>query len=187
MRRPPYFLPRRFLMRLKKNSRKPTNRSGRKGKKSPTNPPRIATTSSMALKKAVETPADSNSGSGAQMDLEHGDQGGDRPADDEPRHRPAVEERPRLEHRLEQDRAGHRPDHYHRVAEPRVQGPDLVEQDLHDRQRREHPDHGPITWQTQKVRRHDKPQPGEQARTARAARKPSPPRRKRAPRQDRTR
>src|SRR5215203_112778 len=58
MRKPPYFLPRRFLMRLKKNGRNPTNKSGRKGRKSPATPPETATKSSIALKKAVETPAD---------------------------------------------------------------------------------------------------------------------------------
>ena len=145
MRRPPYFLPRRFLMRLKKNSRKPTNRSGRKGKKSPTSPPNIATASSVALKKPVETPADSALRRGTQKDLEHGDHSGDTPADHEPWHGPPVEERPRLEHRLEQDSASEYPDYHHRVAEPRVEGPDLVEHYLHDRERREHPDYGPIT------------------------------------------
>src|SRR5215213_5686031 len=58
MRRPPYFLPRRFLMRFKKNDRNPTNNNGTKGGKSPTTPPTTATQSSIALKKAVETPAD---------------------------------------------------------------------------------------------------------------------------------
>src|SRR5215210_7597461 len=58
MRRPPYFLPRRFLMRLKKNSRNPTNNTGTKGKNMPNIPPKTATTSSIAPRKAVETPAD---------------------------------------------------------------------------------------------------------------------------------
>src|SRR5215210_146064 len=58
MRRPPYFLPRRFLMRLKKNSRNPTNNTGTKGKNMPNIPPKTATTSSITPRKAVETPAD---------------------------------------------------------------------------------------------------------------------------------
>ena len=69
MRRPPYFLPRRFLMRLKKNSRNPTNKSGRKGRKSPTTPPKTATKSSIALKKAVETPADELMDAGRRITL----------------------------------------------------------------------------------------------------------------------
>src|SRR5215204_1216201 len=70
MRRPPYFLPRRFLMRLKKNNRNPIKNSGRKGRKSPTTPPTTATKSSKALKKAVETPADELLDGGRRITLE---------------------------------------------------------------------------------------------------------------------
>src|SRR3712207_9461416 len=69
MRRPPNFLPRRFFMRLKKNSRNATSSAGKYGTKSPIAPPTSATTSSNALKNDGETPVEGVLDEGRSMTL----------------------------------------------------------------------------------------------------------------------
>src|SRR5829696_7456324 len=98
----------------------------------------------------------------AHDNLGPGDQAGDRSTGHEARYCASVKERPRLVHRRKQDRACHHSDGYHDVAERRIQSPDLVQRELHDRQSGERQDNGPSDLQAEDVRLSDIPEPHEQ-------------------------
>src|SRR5215210_1652399 len=69
MRRPPNFLPRRFLMREKKNNRNATSNPGRNGTKIAIAPPIKPTRSSIKLKNEVDTPDDAPAAGGLSKTL----------------------------------------------------------------------------------------------------------------------